>query len=257
METSTDRILQSEADWDAAGHQLASGAGQHLLTEYDSEPLAEVAGAPAGRFAIHLADSRGRRNEASYLIHRMYGWRGYRAGPMPDDPNRLTLVASSADQAVATVTVGLDSPAGMSAETLYPEELAALRASGARLCEFTRFAVDRVDHSLELLAAMFHVAYLYARRLYHATHLLAEVNPRHVLFYRRMLGFSVHGAERHCPRVDAPAVLLMLPLDFGEAQVARFGGQPELARTTRSLYPLFFSPQQEAGIVARLLADFG
>lgn len=255
METSADRVLQSEADWEAAVEDVA--ACGHRLTEADTEPIAEVAGAPAKRFAIHLADSRGRRNEASYLIHRMYGWRGYRAGPMLDDPNRLALVASSGGQALATVTVGIDSAAGMSADALYPEELAALRASGARLCEFTRFAVDRVEHSLELLAAMFHVAYLYARRLYHATHLLAEVNPRHVLFYRRMLGFGVHGAQRHCPRVDAPAVLLMLALDFGEQQVARYGGQPQLARSTRLLYPLFFSASQEAGIVARLLADCG
>src|SRR5690606_12549 len=164
-----------------------------------------------------------RRNQASYLLHKMYGWRGYTTARLPDDPNCVTLVALDRDDAVATLSVGFDSPAGMSASELYPDEVSELRGTGARLCEFTRFAVDRSEHSLDLLAMMFHVAYLLARRQYGVTHVLAEVNPRHAQFYTRMLGFEQIGPERICPRVNAPAVLLALSLDYGERQIARYG----------------------------------
>jgi hypothetical protein len=43
-------------------------------------------------------------------------------------------------------------------------------------------------------------------------------------------------------------------LDFAhtEEQIARFGGQPQLSATERSLYPYSFSLEEEAGIVARI-----
>jgi hypothetical protein len=241
----------------AAGDELPgleSVEGAHILAESDAQPLVELPATSSGRFAIRTADTHGRRSHASYLIHKMYGWRGYSSAPLPDDPNRLTLIAYDDDRAVATITVGIDSPAGMSVESLYPQEINELRGSGAILCEFTRFAIDRTENSLDLLAMMFHVAYLFARRRFGASHLLAEVNPRHVLFYRRMLGFKAHGPERICPRVGAPAVLLMLPLDWGEEQVARYGGRRELTKSMRSLYPYFFSPKEEAALLRRLLS---
>jgi len=216
-------------------------------------PLVALTSQRNTRLAIRLADSNGRRNQASYLIHKMYGWRGYTTAPLPDDPNCITLVALDHEQAVATLTIGLDSPAGMSAAALYPDEVGALRAEGARLCEFTRFAVDRAGQSLDLLAMLFHVAYLLARHQHRATHVLAEVNPRHAPFYTRMLGFEHSGPERLCPRVNAPAVLLQLSLDYGAKQIARYGGQRELAHKLRSLYPRSFSASEEAGIAERLL----
>ena len=36
---------------------------------------------------------------------------------------------------------------------------------------------------------LFHIAYIFARRMHDRTDLLIEVNPRHVRFYERMLGF--------------------------------------------------------------------
>ena len=93
---------------------------------------------------------------------------------------------------------------------------------------------------------------VYARRLHDKTDLLVEVNPRHVRFYERMLGFRQSGPERHCPRVDAPAVLMWLHLTHAQEQIAQYGGRRELSHTLRSLYPLFFSPAEESGITARL-----
>jgi hypothetical protein len=54
------------------------------------------------------------------------------------------------------------------------------------------------------------------------------VNPRHAGFYEKILGFAVVGAERICPRVNAPALLMrldLLALDRERGTAA----EPELA----------------------------
>jgi hypothetical protein len=80
-----------------------------------------------------------------------------------------------------------------------------------------------------------------------------EVNPRHVPFYRRMMGFTDVGEERFCDRVAAPARLLHLPMSLMDEFVTKFGGRPD--SSDRSLYSYFFSPEEQAGIVNRLRRD--
>jgi len=213
-----------------------------------------TASAAPVRFKIRLANNEGERSSASYLIHKMYGWRGYAATGPQAAPNRVTLVASDTEKALATITVGFDAPGGLLVDDLYNQEIDTLRTQGARICEFTKLAVDRNEQSKEVLAMMFHIAYMYARRLFGCTDLLIEVNPRHVRFYDRMLGFKVLGPERMCGRVGAPAVLLWLHLHHADLEIARYGGHKELSGTVRSLYPFFFSVEEEAGIVQRLRA---
>lgn len=217
-------------------------------------PLALFDSTDHDRLTIRLADHDGHRNQASYLVRKMYGWRGYHVAPCTTPTHRITLVASHRGNTLATISVGLDSHDGLAVESLYPEHVDEFRGKDARLCEFTRLAVDKTEHSKELLAMVFHVAYIYARRMHRSTDLLIEVNPRHVAFYRRMLGFVPVGPERVCQRVGAPAVLLWLSLDHAEEQIARFGGRAEATSETRSLYPLFFSSAEERGITRRLQA---
>jgi hypothetical protein len=208
------------------------------------------------RFKIRLANTEGRRSKASYLIKRQFAWRGYQVGSLGDAPaNRITLAAFSNDELpVATITVGVDSPAGLSVEAVYPDEVQALRATGSRLGEFTKLAVDSMVKSRSVIAAIFHIAYIYAYRIRDCTDLVIEVNPRHVRFYEAMLGFARCGEQRVDPRVNAPAVLLRLELAHAEAEIARYGGHAELANSVRALYPLFFSPAEEQGIERRLRA---
>ena len=108
--------------------------------------------------------------------------------------------------------------------------------------------------SRSVLAAIFHIAYIYAYRIRDCSDLVIEVNPRHVRFYEAMLGFTRYGEQRLDPRVNAPAVLMRLDLVYGEAQIAKYGGHAELADEVRALYPLFFSPAEEHGIEGRLRA---
>ncbi len=209
---------------------------------------------PAGkRFKLRLADTDDRRNSANCLVQRRYAWRNYKLGETRgSDPTRIALAAHGHNGIVGTVSVGLDAGAGLFVDELYPDEASALRRDGRRLCEFTKLAIDNDVRSTPLLAALFHLAFIYARRMYYCTDLLIEVNPRHVSFYRRMLGFQQLGLQRVNPRVAAPAVLLGLCLAHAETQIASYGGHPHLYTSVRSLYPYAFSPHEEVGIEKRL-----
>jgi hypothetical protein len=57
-----------------------------------------------------------------------------------------------------------------------------------------------------------------------------------------------------CPRVGAPAVLMHLDFAYATEQIAKYGGTFAEIEGVRSIYPYFFSPQDEAGITARLLS---
>lgn len=206
------------------------------------------------RFKVRLADTEGRRSAASYLIRKMYGWRGYAASGPQVGANRITLAASDDDRTLATISIGFDSPEGLLVEDLYRDRIDQLRGTGGRICEFTKLAIEKNEQSKDVLAMMFHIAYMYAFRINGCSDLIIEVNPRHVRFYERMLGFTQFGEERMCARVGAPAVLLWLRLAYAKEQIERYGGHRERAGQVRALYPYFFSPEEEDGIVGRLRA---
>ncbi|MDA8383397.1 MAG: long-chain N-acyl amino acid synthase [Betaproteobacteria bacterium] len=228
---------------------------QDLCIEPDPVATREIA-VEQQTFKIRLANSRDRRESASLLIQRMYAWRGYAlTDPAEREPNRVTLVASTDEAVVATLTVGYDSAVGLLVDDLYKPEIDALRREGRRVCELTRLAVDPQVKSKQVLASLFHIAFIYGRRIHGGTDFVIEVNPRHAAFYKRMLGFAELGLEKLCPRVNAPALLLRVDLQWGQAQISQFGGLMEKATGTRSLYPYFFSAQDEVGITQRLKAS--
>lgn len=174
-----------------------------------------VPGADAD-FDIRPPSTPCQHRSARELMHRMYAWRGYRndAHPLPaEDASRLVLAAWRGERVAGTLTVGADSPRGLLSEALYGKEVRALRRANRVLCEFSRLAVDPGFSARELLVALFRTAYEHACHRFRATDLVIEVNPRHSRYYQRIFGFRQVGELRHCPRVDAPAVLLHRELD--------------------------------------------
>lgn len=156
------------------------------------------------------------RSLASELVQRRYAWRGYNTEALDypaADANRLTLAAWQYGELAATLTLGRDSPQGLYADALYAVELERLRHPQRVLCEVSRLAVDPDFGSPELLTGLFAAAFDYGRRLFSASDVVIGVNPRHVGYYQRRLGFRRIGAQQHCPCVDAPVVLLHQALD--------------------------------------------
>lgn len=215
-------------------------------------PEAETRGSKQ-EFKVRLATTEDRRKSASLLIEKMYSWRGYEADTLGQDPNKITLVAYQEDRVVGTLTLGLDSPNGMVVDQLYKTEADQLRAEGRNICDVTKLAIDQDIKSKDVLGALFHLSVIYGRNIHNATDFLIEVNPRHALFYKRMIGFVPFGEEKLCPRVNAPAVLLKLDLDYANQQVLSYGGLGAAAQGVRSIYPYWFSKEDELGITQRLL----
>ena len=205
-------------------------------------------------FKVRLANSEGRRESADLLIKKMYAWRGYdSSGVLNDTPNRITLMADLKGRVIGTLTLGLDSNTGLLVDQLYKDEIDRLRQEKRFVCEFTKLAVDQDSHSQRVLAALFHLAYIYAHNIHGATDFVIEVNPRHAVFYKRMLGFAQSGEERMCPRVNAPAVLLRLTCEYATENTKKYGGTMHELPDVRSLYPFAFSPADEVGITQRLI----
>ena len=224
-------------------------------------PTAPAEAAVAQYLKIRAANSDSQRSTASVLVNRMYSARGYRgtaaSGAEPArTPHQLTLTASERGEVVGTLTVGFDHPRhGLRSDDTFESEIDRLRAQGRKICEFTKLAMDGGAlraKSKQALAAMFHVAYIYAHRLHRFSTLVIEVNPRHVAYYERMLGFQAIGEERLNRRVDAPAVLLKLEFLDLQAAIGAHSGVGNRNSDDKSLFTHAFSVQEEAAIAGRL-----
>lgn len=206
------------------------------------------------KFKIRLASSDNRRSSASMLIEKRYASRGYQTRALEEDPQRITVLVFMQEKIVGTTTLGLDGPAGLLADSIYKGEIDSLRAEGRAVCELTKLAIDDeyVD-SKHIVAVLFHMCKIYGQNIHQASDFVIEINPRHAAFYKKLLGFVDFGPERMCPRVNAPAVLLRLPLEYADEQIRRFGGLQKSAIGVRSLYPYCFSKDDEIGIAGRLV----
>lgn len=206
-------------------------------------------------FGIRVADTEDGRNRASMLVNKMYAWRGYAGSHrIEDHPNRITLSASDHGAVIGTVTLGIDSPVGILADEVFQDHIDVFRARGARVCEISKLAFDPTVRSKMALGSLFHILYIYAHHLHKCTDAFIEVNPRHRRYYETMLGFRTQTGVRNNPRVDAPAHLLWVSLDYMAEQIERLGGTSDHPGNERSLYPYFFSHREELGIASRLFS---
>jgi hypothetical protein len=199
-------------------------------------------------FQIRVAQD-GFLAESAVLVDRRYAWRGYKLGdakPTAICPE-LTLQAYQGRRVFGTLTLRVDAECGLAADALFHEELEAYRRNGRRVGELTRLAIEPELGSKELLGALFHMAYVYLGPTSAVDDVFIEVHPRHVPFYRRMLGFKPAGPCRHSQRVDAPAVLLHVEVCHVGQQAARSRGRG--TEDLRSLYPYFCSAQEEASAI--------
>lgn len=169
------------------------------------------------------------RRAAQELVCRRYAWRGYKTTETEDfetpqpEGMPLVLVAERRGHLSGTLTVRADSQHGILAENSYAAEINAMRASGRRLGELVKLAVENGADWKATMDALVQAAYVITRKFYALTDVLIEVNPRHVKFYERVFGFVVAAAERVCSRVGAPSVLMRLDLEH-------FGRKLELSR---------------------------
>ena len=182
------------------------------------EPIARRApcALPAMRFSdvrVAAAESSAELEAAHALVQERYRWRGYdiNAGDLHAEAEarqEITFLAANRDVALGTLTLRLDGPRGLRAEGNHGHLVEGARVAGKRVCELTRLAVADGVTSRPVLAALFNLAFAAAEALHGVTDVFIEVNPRHVAFYSRILGFVAVTGETFCERVQAPSVLL-------------------------------------------------
>lgn len=207
----------------------------------------------AGVFKIRLAGSRSSGQQAGKLVERRYASRGYQTPSVTTtDPNLRTFVAHRDGVPVGTVGVRMDSPKGLSADDLYKAELDEIRSAGARLCEFTRLAVDdEVVRKRNVLGGLFHTAFLFSHEVRNCDYGVIEVNPRHAEFYRRTIFFEPIGPERINRRVNAPSVLLRVSFKEVKAEFKKYFDAPTRP-TGHLMFANWFPPEEAAGVLGRL-----
>jgi hypothetical protein len=213
-----DSILTRRECWSQPEVGMRTGKERRLaIARDDDAPLHIAVAKRAEQFAA-----------ARNLVRERYASRGYE---LEDSANaraesrherssqEITFVVASGQATVGTLTLGLDGAHGLRAEKAYCDVIDEYRAAGCRVCELTRLALAEHVDSKAVLASLFYLAHAVGRTVHDVTDVFIEVNPRHVAFYSRVLGFAVAAGEKFCERVRAPSVLLQLELEALELRL--------------------------------------
>jgi hypothetical protein len=169
---------------------------------------------------VRLARDGNELRAAFSLVHDRYVERGYMR-PTPSGhrvvlhhalPTTDLFVAKVTGRVVATATLIRDSVLGLPADALYGDDLDPLRTAGRRIAEVSALAAAAGTSRGVVLRLVALIA-VYAARLGRVDDLFVTVNPRHVAFYERVIGFRRAGEVRPYDAVNgAPAAGLRLDL---------------------------------------------
>ncbi|HND36254.1 MAG TPA: hypothetical protein PKZ49_06530 [Nitrosomonas sp.] len=202
-------------------------------------------------YFIREISSLKQRLKVNSLIKRRYASRGYNTDQttvFSADKDQITFEACNESGQLGTLTLIIDLGKGLLADQHYQEEIDAFRGQAKKVCEVSKLAFNPSSSSKEIFASLFHIAYLYAYCIYGVKNAFIEINPRHAAFYKRMLGFEQIGEERVCKRVDAPAVLLRLDLEYMREKIIR--NQATSGSNNKSIYGYFLNQNEEHAILS-------
>jgi len=130
------------------------------------------------------------------------------------------LVAYDGEILLGTITVTLDSPAGIPLEKDYPQEMASLR-TGAHLAEFGSFALVRRAWGSGVAQHLSLAAFRCAFQLGKATHVVIGIHPRAIPFYKAVWGFEEAGRPRAHGALKAPVVPMVVSREKVISHLAR------------------------------------
>ncbi len=179
-------------------------------------------GAGAEEISYQVATSTQMRTNAFRLVYEAY----VRARLINSNPFRIRVtpyhlldttdifVAVLRGEVISTVTLVCDGELGLPMESIYAEEVRALRAEGIRFAEVSALADRRrqMSRTLPVFVKLMRLMAQFARHQ-GVDQLLIAVHPRHARFYTRFLDFKPLGGVKSYPTVlDNPAVALMLDL---------------------------------------------
>ncbi|MBM4005484.1 MAG: long-chain N-acyl amino acid synthase [Planctomycetes bacterium] len=172
-----------------------------------------------------MAQTPGDRTGAFQLVYRSYmraglgseNPYGMRVTRFQLEPASQIFVGKICDEVVSTVTLVPDGPLGLPMDSMFREEVDALRNTGKRVSEVSCLA-DRRSSTSRFLDTFSQLTRLMAQyaRYQRIDCLLVTVHPRHARFYKRYLGFlDISDRIESCPHAqDRPAAALKLDFEF-------------------------------------------
>lgn len=234
---------------------------ERVLSKEDSSPTDSETGTGIyffeGKCRVRIANQPELRTKAYQLLHRLYS----KMGIVPQESNGMWLsiydalpetttfvVEDDQGEMAGALTLVLDSPIGLPADTLYKEEIDRLRSSGRKVSEIISLGIsDSAKGSVKLLASLFYCAYLLSWRLKNYNDFVITVHARYEKFYCRNILFKKIGEVRKYAKVNgASTVLLNLPLKL-----------PEMLKGKRRIFPLYmlnYSYQKEIEVTKNIEA---
>jgi hypothetical protein len=174
---------------------------------------------------VKIAQERSDWEQAFELVASNYRARGYESSDARSLrftrfhalPDTVTFVAKDEGRVIATLSLVLDNTLlGLPMESIYQEEIAALRSQGRQICEVTSLADCNLSlrEFMPVFVALMNLLTQYFLKA-QANAMLITINPRHRSFYRKVMGFVPFGPWRAYPSVqNHPAEALLLDPDL-------------------------------------------
>jgi N-acyl amino acid synthase FeeM len=177
------------------------------LADAKKTPLSIRVPGVAREIRVKIASERAEWRDAFQLVSCNYQAKGYeepfaskvRFTPFHALPDVITLVAKLENRVLATFSLVPDNTLlGLPLESIYGDEIRALRQSRRRVAEVTSFAADK-DLSFREFRQVF-VTLIKLGIQYHLSQggdtWVITVNPRHRDFYTKAMGFVPLGPPR-------------------------------------------------------------
>jgi hypothetical protein len=167
---------------------------------------------PTDRYDVRIARNVREYQDAFRLLHVAYVYQGIepvhgmemRITPQHVLPESTVFVAYEGETLVGTMTVTLDSPAGLPLDHDYPAPLERLRARGATMVEFGALAVVRKCWHTGVTTLLNIAAHWFSWEVLRASHCVMGIHPKAAPFYDAVYDFVVLGAPRPHAELAAP-----------------------------------------------------
>ena len=179
--------------------------------------------------------------------------------PQAVGPQTVVITGCLGPMAGTTLSAYVDNPMGLPLDSVYPEELGALRKQGRRLMEVGLFG-DRRDHLVRSSEGLFD---LMRFAFYYGIHSNCDdavigIHPRHAPFYQRFFALEQIGDARSYATVkNNPVVLLRLNFKAKRDSLPRglaFFSDNEISHDIFANRFLFDEASMENSMVERYLA---
>lgn len=170
---------------------------------------------------IKIAETRDELAQSFALVYKEYLDSGYITNPHPSEmhfsvfnflPSTCVFIFRTYLTVISTLTQIFDTPLfGLPMDSLYKEELDALRAQGRKITELSALATPKEVRWCNLMVFLSRTMFEYSR-MNGVDDICIMVNPKHVNFYKTMFLFEDFGPERFYAGVGAPAVALRIDM---------------------------------------------